>query len=100
MNLLSWFDSRDAVQFAKTVAQEIRSLSPLESRPWEKGPANVKEMKKMEKLFSRIYTFSREKKLNVYTKARFLNTLRWEMTDYGYPPDHTNHLIGVIATKL
>jgi len=100
MNIFRWFDSREATRFAKSIALEIRDLSPPETQRTDTRSPSIKEMKKMEKIFYRIYKFSEEQRLNIYTKAKFLNTLRWELADGGYPLSYIDHLIGIIAPKL
>jgi hypothetical protein len=100
MGILRWFDSREAVRFAKTIAQEIYSVSPPESKSEPRSAPRVKDIKKMEKTFLRIYNFSREQELNIYTKAKFLNVLRWELKEYQYPSSYIDHLLGIIAPKL
>lgn len=100
MGILRWFDSREAVQFAKRIAQEIHNISPPESVSGQGASPSNKDIKKMEKIFLRIYTFSREQKLTLYTKAKFLNVLRWELKEYQYPPSYIDHMLGIITPKL
>lgn len=94
--ILRWFDSRAAVTFAKTVAQEIAGLVP----PGKTATGSGKEIKKLERLFQRIYGFSRDNRLNLFTKARFLNTLRWELKERGYADSDIGYLTGIILPKL
>lgn len=94
--ILRWFDSRAVVVFAKTVAHEITDLVA----PGKTATGSGKEIKKFERLFLRIYAFSRDNRLNLFTKARFLNTLRWELKERGYADSYINYLIGIILPKL
>lgn len=94
--IFSLFNSRPAVDFAKTIAQELNDLLP----PTQAATGRGKEIKKLERLFNRIYNFSQERKLGFYGKAKFLNTLRWELKERGYSDSDISHLTGIILPKL
>lgn len=100
MGIFRWFDSTEAVRFAEAIAQEIRRVSPPDSISAQEVSPHPKDVKKIEKIFRRIYSFSREQKLTIFTKAKFLNTLRWKLKEYQYPPGFIEHLLGIITPKL
>lgn len=100
MGILRWFDGREAEQFAKMIAQEIRNVSAPGSVSGEGISPRAKDIKKMEKIFRRIYSFSQEHELNIYTKAKFLNALRWELKESRYPISYIDRLLDIITPKL
>lgn len=98
--LLRWFDSREAVAFAKTVVEDIHALFPPGGKPELGKLTRPKDIKKLERILERIFTFAKEKRLNFYIKSKFLNTLMWELKRCGYNEDLVKKFMEIITPRL
>lgn len=98
-----WFDARLAATFGKELAQEVNRIFPLApgvERPvWTKKEVQ-REMRKLDSLFLRVQTFSRQNRLNVYKKAKLLNALKWNLREYGQDEKLINETVILIASML
>ncbi|MEO6975807.1 MAG: hypothetical protein ABI144_08025 [Gallionella sp.] len=97
--ILEWFNAGEAVSFAQEIVREINRLFPPEER---KGKAIPKKeyQRKFNSLIARIRTFSLKHKLNIYKKAKLLNTIKWEMKDGGHEDATISEFISFIAPLL
>lgn len=97
--VLDWFNAGEAVLFAQEIVRAINRLFPPAD---QKGkPIPTKEYKKkFESLIARIRTFSLKHKLNIYKKAKLLNTIKWEMKDAGHEEVTINEFISFITPLL
>jgi hypothetical protein len=97
--ILDWFDAGEAVLFAREIVREINRLFPPAEQKGKAIPAKVYQQK-FNSLVVRIQTFSKKNKLNIYKKAKFLNTIKWEMKDAGHEEVIINEFISFIAPLL
>ena len=97
--ILEWFNAGEAVSFAQELTREINRLFPPEER---KGKAIPKKeyKRRFDSLIVRIRTFSLKHKLNIYKKAKLLNTIKWEMKDAGHEDVTISEFISFIAPLL
>jgi len=97
--ILEWFNAGEAVLFAQEIVREINRLFPPAER---KGKAIPKKeyQRKFDSLIVRIRTFSLKHKLNIYKKAKLLNTIKWEMKDAGHEEVIISEFISFIAPLL
>ena len=73
--ILDWFNAGEAVAFAREIARDIDRLFP--PTPQKRKPSPVKkDQKKFGNLVVRTRTFTQQHKLNVYKKAKLLNTIK------------------------
>lgn len=98
--LLHWFDSREAVAFAKTVAEEMNAQFPPGSNPEVGKLTRPKDIRKLERILEKIFVFSQEKKLNFYIKSQLLNTLMWELKERGYDEIFVKKFMEIITPRL
>ena len=98
--VLRWFDSREAVTFAKSIAEEFNAKFPPGSVVEPGKQTRPKDLKKIERILERIFAFGKEKRLNFYLKSRFLNTLMWELKERGYDETFVKRLIETITLRL
>jgi hypothetical protein len=97
--LLGWFDTRAAVAFARETARDIQAaLPPSEETPSRKQAG--KRAKKLERIVLKAKTFSRGNKLNVYKKAKFANTLKWDLKEAGYSEVFIREVVGLVLVNL
>ncbi|HTN93919.1 MAG TPA: hypothetical protein VMJ33_05010 [Gallionella sp.] len=97
--ILDWFNAGDAVSFANEIVRDVNRLFPPAD---QKGkPIPEKEYKrKFESLVTRIRAFSSKHKLNIYKKAKLLNTIKWEMKDAGHEETVIKEFISFIVPLL
>jgi hypothetical protein len=97
--ILDWFNVEDAVLFAKEMVRDINRLFPPADQKGKAIPA--KEYKrKFDSLVARTREFSLKHKLNIYKKAKLLNTIKWEMKDAGHEEVVINEFISFITPLL
>lgn len=97
--ILDWFNAGDAVLFAQEIIREINRLFPPGDQKGKAIPTKVYQ-KKFEDLIVRIRMFSSKHKLNVYKKAKLLNTIKWEMRDAGHEEIIIDEFISFITPLL
>ena len=97
--ILEWFNAGEAVLFAHEIVREVNRLFPPSDR---KGKAIPKKeyQRRFDSLIVRTHTFSLKNKLNIYKKAKLLNTIKWEMKDAGHEDKIINEFISFIAPRL
>lgn len=96
--VLEWFNAEDAVQFGHEIAQQAQLLFP--PTPIERQVKTTKkDQKKLDSLIARTRTFAQQHKLNLYKKAKLLNTLKWDMREAGYRGPIIDEII-VLLTPL
>jgi hypothetical protein len=97
--ILDWFKAGEAVLFAQEVVREINRLFPPTDQKGKAIPKKVFE-KKFESLVVRTRAFAQKHKLNVYKKAKFLNTIKWELREAGHQDDLIDDVIALITPLL
>jgi hypothetical protein len=98
--ILDWFDAREAVAFGELLVQEIGILFPLGADAARKSPSAKKERKRLEGLVTRTRSFAQGHKLNIYTKAKLLNTVKWKLREQAYPDEMVDEIIALLAPVL
>ena len=97
--ILDWFNTEEVVLFAQEIVREVNLLFP----PLEQKVKVLKEktyQKKFDGMVGRIQAFSAKNKLNVYKKAKLLNTIKWEMHDAGHEDLIVDEFISFITPLL
>jgi len=97
--ILDWFNAEEAVLFAQEAVREINRLFPPSE---QKGKAIPKKefQKKFDSLVIRTRAFALKNKLNIYKKAKLLNTIKWEMRDAGQEEKIIDEFISFITPIL
>lgn len=94
-----WFDAKEAVGFARGLAKDIDRLFPIAHE--QRNPASAKkDRKKLDGLVLRTRTFAQQHKLNVYKKAKLLNTIKWELRDAGHEQALINEIVALLTPLL
>jgi hypothetical protein len=97
--VLKWFDAKASVAFASEISREIQVLVPVSSENVQER-RNPKRVRSLERLMTRVRTFSKQHRLNVYQKAKFGNTLRWSLREAGYPKDFIESVLAMMLTIM
>lgn len=98
--ILDWFNAGEAVTFGREIAREIDRLFPPGAQK-NKQPIPVKkDQKKLNALIIRTRTFAQQHKLNIYKKAKLLNTIKWELRDGGHEDALIDEIIVLLTPVL
>jgi hypothetical protein len=97
--ILDWFKAGETVLFAQEIVRDINRLFPPTDQKGKAIPAKTYQ-KKFGSLIVRIQTFSKKHKLNIYKKAKLLNTIKWEMRDAGHEDVIIDEFISFITPLL
>lgn len=97
--ILEWFNAGEAVSFAHEIVREINRLFPPSDRKAKAIPKKEYQ-RRFDSLVVRTREFSLKNKLNIYKKAKLLNTIKWEMKDAGHEEKIINEFISFIAPLL
>ena len=95
MNPFKWFDAEASVAFATEIAREVQVLIPTKGAEF-KEKDYPKKLKNLERLLMRVRTFSKQHHLNTYQKAKFGNTVRWQLREAGYPKDFVESVLAMM----
>lgn len=90
MGLLQWFDTGEVDAFAASIAGQLLARVPPATLPLHTRKEAERLLRVHAAIFAQAASFSREKKLNFYKKARLGNQFRWALKDAGYPPEFVN----------
>ena len=97
--IIEWFNTREVVAFADDVILEIEKLfSVQESRSKLRNAS--KEQKKLVALLGRVRAYATKSPLNIYKKAKFLNTVKWKLRDAGHDDVFVSDVVALLATAL
>jgi len=104
--MLKWFDTKKVDEFSDWLIAEMLKRYPPAGLDTDPKKSTKRFQKVHESLFLRVQAFAIENKLNVYTKARLGNRVKWAMREAGYPQtfaDEFTHevvtIISVISTR-
>ena len=94
-----FFDSAATVAFAKEIALDVQTHFPNTPEP-----ATVKTIekgrKKLDAIIARTKSFADQNKPNIYKKAKFLNTIKWELKESGHDPLFINEMVRLLAVVM
>ena len=97
--ILDWFNAEAAETFAQEIVREVNRLFPPSDQKGKAIP--TKEFKrKFDSLVVRTQAFVRKNKLNIYKKAKLLNTIKWDMKEAGHEEVVINEFISFIIPLL
>jgi hypothetical protein len=97
--IIEWFNTRDVVAFADVVIVEIEKLFPVhESRSKLRNVS--KEQKRLVALLGRVRAYAIKSPLNIYMKAKFLNTIKWKLQDAGHDKKFIDDIVALLAKSL
>lgn len=97
--IIEWFNTREVLTFAEEVTLEIERLfSVNDSRSRLRNTA--KEQKKLVALLGRVSTYTTNSPLNIYKKAKFLNTIKWKLRDAGHDEKFIDDIVALLAKSL
>ena len=89
--VLSWFDANEAKEFGESLAAFFAQRIPIDSNLKEKK-FSTKAQQVLTKMAQQVDQFKRERKLNVYKKAKLGNAFKWKLRDAGYDQAYVDEL--------
>jgi len=89
--MFSWFDAKEEQHFGTTLARFYIERVPFES-PFSKNKFATKTQETLKKLDLQVQQFKKDRRLNVYKKAKLGNAFKWSLRDAGYDVDYVNEL--------
>jgi len=97
--LFKIFDATEAVDFATKIALQIQENFP--NAPHPATPKSLeKGGKKLDVIVKQTREFSLQHRLNIYTKAKFLNTVKWTLKESGHEELFVNEVVRLLANIL
>ncbi len=97
--ILDWFKSEEVVSFAQEIVREANRLFPPGEQKGKAIPTKIFQ-KKFDGMAVRTRTFALKNKLNIYKKAKLLNTIKWEMREAGQEENVIDEFISFLAPLL
>jgi len=97
--VIRWFDASEVIAFAEEIVLEIEKLFPLDERH-AKSRNMKKEQKRLNSLLVRVRSYAMNAPLNVYKKAKFLNTIKWKLHDAGHEQQFISDVVALLTTSL
>ena len=98
--MLEWLSTREADEFAKTVAADLAKRIPAAGLESSDPKALQKLLRAQNAVFSLVEGFARRRRLNLYQKASFGNTFKWALKEAGYPAAAVDAWTREVATCL
>ena len=98
--LKNWFDSSEAEEFGKNLAEMYSATHSIIDRKKEKASTVNKRAKLLGKLTSVVRQFGQTHKLNFFKKAKLGNSFKWALLDKGYDADFVDKLTKEVILAL
>jgi len=98
--MLKWFDTKEVDKFADWLAAEIIKRYPPGGLDTDSKKSAKRFQKVHDSVFLRVEAFAREHTLNIYTKARLGNRVKWAMRDAGYPLQFSESFTHEVVTVI
>ena len=94
-----WFDTTAAIAFAQGLASDLNRLHPPTD---DTKSENVrrKDRKRLDRIVLRTQAFAQQHKLNVYKKAKILNTVKWQLRDAGQEKAFIDDIVATLTPLL
>jgi hypothetical protein len=94
--MVGWFDVKELLIVADETAKAAGPMLAMVEQGSKKGHAGKKDQKRFDGLLAKVGDFAQSSRLNVYKKARFLNTVKWKLREAG----HDEKLVDDFVTLL
>lgn len=98
--MLRWFRTSDVDALADTVVAELAQRVPLNSLRKEGGRADKRFTRMTEVISDQVRAFGRDKRPNIYQRARLGNRVKWALRDAGYPDPFVDAFVTELVTLL
>jgi len=92
--------SNEVDEFADSIVAELRLRHPPDAKAVTERKEVARLQKAFGKIFSRIDSFARSRELNLYSKARLANRIKWALKEAGYREDFIQTTTQEVATHV
>lgn len=97
--LFGFFDTRETIAFAKEIADELRNSFP--DAPSQASPKTLRNrQRKLDSIVAKTNAFARSQKPNIYKKAKFLNTIKWQLKESKHDSHFVEEVVRLLANAL
>lgn len=96
----NWFNTKEVDAFADSVVAELQQRFPPSGVDLSTQKAVERVLKNVERLQLRVADFARERRLNLYQKARFGNRIKWALKEAKYPQLFIDVMTHELVTQL
>lgn len=93
--LFKFFDATDAISFAREISERIHKDFPLT----DKAKSLEKGRKTLDLIAEQTRSFCRHNQLNVYKKAKLLNTVKWQLRELGHDDLFVEEILRLLANS-
>lgn len=97
--LFAMFDAAEAIAFAKEITSDLCRFFPNAAHS-SKAKALEKERKRLDGIIAKSHVFAKQHRLNIYKKAKFLNTVKWELKEAGYEEVFIEEIVRLLANVM
>lgn len=84
MPIFGWFNTAEADQFAKAIADDLMGRIPVSAGGGGKALSPERIRNAHQAIVARAQAFARSHKLSWYSRAHLGNTFRWVLSEKGY----------------
>ena len=98
--MLRWFRTGEVDTLADAVVGELTQRVPLNSLRREGARADKRFSRMTEVISDQVRAFGRDKRPNIYQRARLGNRVKWTLRDAGYPDPFVDAFVTELVTLV
>jgi tetratricopeptide (TPR) repeat protein len=98
--LLDWFDTREAVAVGTTLADHVLPESSPSAAGRQKGRAPKDWRANVPRFRQRVAREVGSLKLNLFKRAKLLNSFKWRLSELGFDPKSVDELTQLVLMQL
>jgi len=95
-----WFDTTAVVAFGQEIAGDLNRVHPPTDSAKKEDATTRKDRKRLDRIVVRTQTFAQQHKLNVYKKAKLLNTVKWALREAGQADAFIDEVVVTLTPLL
>lgn len=97
--MFDWFDAKQAIAQGEEIARSVSGLlAHAEASGTARKDGKIRE--KFDRLVERSALAVRGQRFNLYQKAKFGNTLKWELREAGYPDEFVDDFVTLLLVRM
>jgi len=98
--MLRWFKTSDVDALADVVVAELTERVPVNALRKEGARADKRFSRMTEVISDQVRAFGRDKRPNIYQRARLGNRVKWTLKDVGYPDPFVDAFVTELVTLV
>lgn len=101
MAIFGWFDVSAVESFAENVSTRLVVLSQRSGAVVGRGEKKVKKvLDGFDSLLIEVEEFAANNPMNIYKKAKFLNSVKWALEEGKCPPEFVSKAISALTVSI